>query len=78
MMTSTRQLDDLLRLPRSDRARLAKALLESLDEVTEDEDVEGAWVDELERRARDARNDPDALESWSELRERLIARLRAR
>jgi hypothetical protein len=38
---------EMLKLPRSARARLAKTLLCSLDE---DSDIELAWEDEAERR----------------------------
>ena len=38
-------------MPEDARADLAAALLESLDEPT-DEDVEAAWADEIARRIR--------------------------
>ncbi|MCX7110427.1 MAG: addiction module protein [Proteobacteria bacterium] len=43
---------EALHLPPSDRARLAHKLLLSLEELSEVE-VEDAWLDEAERRARE-------------------------
>ena len=44
-------LEEVLELPREDRAALANDVLASLDEPTED--VEAAWAVEIERRVRD-------------------------
>ena len=41
------------RLPREERARLAEALISSLDEEVE---VERAWADEIRRRVQELRN----------------------
>ena len=43
---------EALKLPRSERARLAEALLESLDEVSADEN-ERLWLEEAQRRDLD-------------------------
>lgn len=43
--------EEVLRLPESDRADLARLLIESLDE-TEDPDAQAAWDGELERRLK--------------------------
>src|SRR5690606_31285533 len=43
-------LDDAMALPSEDRARVAAALLASLDEAV-DEDATSAWAAEIERRA---------------------------
>ncbi len=47
-------LDDLkceaLKLSDSERATLARVLIESLDPVAADDDVERAWREEIERR----------------------------
>ena len=40
----------ILELPEEARARLAKSLLLSLGENEEEEDVEGLWAEEAERR----------------------------
>lgn len=55
MSTSPEQLEaQLLRLPPHVRARLAEALLASLDEADTELDV--AWADEAERRAQELRS----------------------
>ena len=43
---------EALRLPPSERARLAEVLISSLDEETE---IERAWKEEIERRLSDLR-----------------------
>lgn len=51
-----------LTLEPADRAELAAQLLASLDDV--EADVESAWATEIERRAADARQNPDDDEDW--------------
>jgi hypothetical protein len=46
---------DLLSLPLNSRASLARALIESLDE-TSDENAEALWADEIRRRDEDLRS----------------------
>jgi putative addiction module component (TIGR02574 family) len=46
---------DLLELPLTSRASLARALIESLDESA-DENIETLWADEIGRRDDDLRN----------------------
>ena len=57
-------LRDALTLPAADRAKMAAELLASLDE--READVEAAWAAEIERRAADARMNPDDDEDWRE------------
>lgn len=53
MTSSTRNLEKQVQsLAQKDRARLALQLIESLDPGT-DEDAEGLWLDEAERRLAD-------------------------
>jgi putative addiction module component (TIGR02574 family) len=66
--------DQVARLPHRERARLALALIESLD-PGKDEDVAELWLDEVERRLKrydegqtDAR---DAEEAISEIERQL-------
>jgi putative addiction module component (TIGR02574 family) len=66
--------DRVARLPHRDRARLALALIESLD-PGKDEDVGDLWLDEAERRLKrydegktEAR---DAVEALSEIERQL-------
>lgn len=50
MSLNLKQIEaEVLQLPESERARLVKSLLLSLGEGGE-EDVEGVWADEAERR----------------------------
>jgi len=59
MQISTEQMEqELLRLPASERARLAERLIASLDE---DAEVDRAWVEEVRRR--DAELDSGAVQS---------------
>ncbi len=51
-----------LTLAPADRAELAAQLLASLDAA--EADVESAWAAEIERRAADARQNPDDDEDW--------------
>lgn len=51
-MDTTTIENEALHLPLSDRAKLAHKLLLSLEDFTESE-VEEAWLDEAERRARE-------------------------
>jgi putative addiction module component (TIGR02574 family) len=72
-MTKDQIHAEALRLPRRDRARLAEALLSSLDE---DADIEAAWAAEIERRMEDVRQGRvqliDADEVLAELRQRFV------
>jgi putative addiction module component (TIGR02574 family) len=54
MKLTPEQLEaELLQLPRSVRARLAEALLDSLEEA--DTEIDAAWADESERRYQELR-----------------------
>jgi Putative addiction module component len=55
-MNELKQLEaDLLALPVDSRASLARALIESLDEMIDDDD-EALWADEIRRRDEDLRS----------------------
>lgn len=60
-------------LPVEQRARLACALLASLDEG-EDAGAADAWLEELDRRAREVEDGTASLDEWSAVRERLARR----
>ena len=63
MTTNAQKLfEQALTLGANDRAELAAQLLASLDEV--EPNVEAAWAAEIERRAADARANPDDDEDW--------------
>jgi hypothetical protein len=69
-------LPQLLKLPARERARLATELVQSLDE-SEDPDAASAWLEELDRRAREVMNETAKLEDWTKVRRRIEQRLRA-
>jgi len=78
LMASRRQiLPELLKLPAHERARLATELVRSLDE-SEDPDAAEAWLNELDRRAREVVTGTAKLEDWTKVRKRIELRLRAR
>ena len=70
-------LKKALTLPEADRAEVAGALLNSLEPV-EEADIESAWRQEV--AARVAALDAGEVETipWSDVRDRLLARLSAR
>jgi putative addiction module component (TIGR02574 family) len=68
-------LSDALSLPAGERARIAHELILSLDEG-EDPDAADAWVEEIERRAREIDSGAVATEDWSTVRARWAARWR--
>ena len=69
-------LAELLRLPVDERARAARALLDSLDEDGEDTGVEQAQVTELIRRMQALDAGEIKPVDAAEARARVIARLR--
>lgn len=69
-------LAEALQLPPEERAEVAKRLIASLDGPA-DEDVEAAWLAEVERRLQDVDRGTAKVEPWDAVRERLAARLRA-
>lgn len=77
-MTSTDELvSELLRLPAQDRARVARTLLQSLDENSADPQAESEWAAELERRMRSIEDGSAVLVDGDEVRRRVQDRLRA-
>ena len=75
--TADEVLSEALALPIRDRARVAAALLASLDEG-ENTDADQAWAAEIERRAEGVFSAPSHGSAWSDVRKRLIARLNRR
>jgi putative addiction module component (TIGR02574 family) len=55
-------LDDVLQLPRDDRARFAAELLASLDDP--EMHAEASWAEEIERRAAEAHANPQDEDEW--------------
>lgn len=68
-------LAQALQLPPGERADLAKCLIASLDEPA-DENVEAAWLAEVEQRLQDVDRGTATFEPWDVVRERIAARLR--
>ena len=66
---------DLLKLDHRLRARLAQALLASLDALSDDEN-EKLWAEESERRAGEMRADPTLGTPIEEVLEEIRAKLR--
>lgn len=62
-----------MELPLFERAELAAELLASLD-VEPEADVETAWAQEIERRARDAMENPEDDLRWESVRVELHGR----
>ena len=70
MTTSAQKLfEQALTLPVADRAELAAQLLATLEE--REQDVETAWAAEIEKRAAEARSNPDDNEDWRTVLERI-------
>lgn len=68
-----------MQLARQERADIARELIASLDEDVDaaDEDVEAAWLAEVERRLSAAEHGAAKFEPWEVVEERIAARLRA-
>jgi putative addiction module component (TIGR02574 family) len=79
-MATTKDLLSLaLELPRPDRASLAHDLIASLDEPSEPaDDVDAAWLTEIERRMADVDAGRVTTVPWSEARKQILARLKQR
>lgn len=81
MSAAERLLSEVLALPVPERAQLAHRLLESLEAVPDDE-VDAAWIAELEKRAHDVQTgavtpiprDTARQDIMTELRKRRAAR----
>lgn len=76
-------LRDVLDLPVDERAAVATELLASLDTAaaTEPADIsqiEAAWAEEIERRARRVLSGESAGKPWEEVRQQMDAHLRKR
>jgi putative addiction module component (TIGR02574 family) len=66
-------LEEALKLTPEARAALAASLLESLDEVV-DEDAEKAWAAEIARRISELDSGAVTPIPWSEARRRILER----
>ena len=66
-------LEEALKLPVEARAALAGSLIESLDEIV-DENVEGAWADEIARRVEELEAGKTKTIPWSKARRLILSR----
>jgi len=69
-------LAQVLRLPRTERARLAEEVLTSLEES--EEQVTAAWARELERRSREVEQGQVRLVDWETARADILSELERR
>ena len=69
-------LREALTLPAEERADVAAELLASLDEAPSEDpaEVEAAWAEEIERRARRVMSGESTGESWDDVRARIVRR----
>jgi putative addiction module component (TIGR02574 family) len=77
MSTAERLLSEILALPVEERVKVAHRLLESLEELPDD-DVDAAWIAELEKRARDVESGAVKPVSWETARGNIVDELRER
>ena len=75
-MSTDELLAKVLRLSRSERARIAEELLSSLEET--DEDVAAAWAEELERRSREIAEGRVQTIPWDTARAEILRELEQR
>lgn len=69
-------IDSALKLPREERARVAREIIASLDGPA-DQDVDAAWLAEVERRLDEVERGAATLVPWDTVRQRVTERLRA-
>lgn len=67
-------LNGAMDLPRNERARLARLLLASLDDIDEPGSEE-AWVAEIQARVAEVERGEVQLEDWADVQARVKARL---
>jgi len=70
-MDTTKLLEEALKLPPEARAALAGSLIDSLDEVV-DEDAEAAWATEISRRVQELDSGAVRTVPWAEARRRIV------
>jgi putative addiction module component (TIGR02574 family) len=75
-MLTEELLAQVLRLPRSERARIAEEVLSSLEET--EEQVAAAWAAELEHRSRDMAEGRVQSADWDTVRMQILQELEQR
>jgi putative addiction module component (TIGR02574 family) len=78
MSSASAVLSEAMRLPRQERADVARQLIASLDDEAsaDGEDVEAAWLTEVEQRLDAINRGTATFEPWETLHDRIAARLR--
>ena len=76
---ATAVLTEAMRLPRQERADVARRLIASLDGEANaaGEDVEDAWLNEVERRLDATEGREATFEPWETVHDRIASRLSA-
>lgn len=77
MTVPAKMLEEALALPREERAELAR-LRSVEDDGDPVDETDGAWVEELERRAQRISDGTAALTPWAEAKIAILGELRAR
>jgi len=72
-MSAEQFLAEVLRIPRTERARVAEEVLSSLKEP--EEQVVAAWVRELERRSREISEGRVQAVDWETARKQILREL---
>lgn len=78
MRHSQEILEAALELPEKEREMLVDKLSASLHGGFASEDIEQAWASEVERRCADVDAGRTVLRDWDEVRDEILADLRAR
>ena len=76
MSTTEELLAEVLRLPRTERARVVEEVLSSLEEPADD--VAAAWATELERRSREVAEGRVQTVAWETVRTEILRELEQR
>jgi putative addiction module component (TIGR02574 family) len=72
-------LEEALRLPADERARIVAELLATLEpDLPSEQRSEAEWIQEIERRVRAAVSGDDPGVSWAEVRAKIEKRLHGR
>ena len=78
MATRAQLVEELLQLPSTDRAHVARELLESLDGNDDPKEVEAAWQYEIKQRVREIERGSVELKDGPTVMNEARARLKAR
>jgi len=71
-------LDQALKLPPEEREHIVVELSASLNSDFASKEIETAWLTEIDRRWKEVEAGTAVLHNWNDVREELLAELRAR